>query len=177
MRHYPSFQWGLRCFFMSSTTPSNHCQKVKLRPGKLSYYKLNKLHQDVYRHTITALVKLLLISCFVCEYLEWRCSKSKDLILAIPYSANVSKYDELLKWVDLTRLNWAQVMVMLRKSSGLLLLLVKAFCARKTRLSSDRPRLLCISALYFILSASHSWGHSTLSGTMNGTLPWGVEEG
>lgn len=34
--HYPSFQWGLRCFFMSSTTPSNHCQKVKLRPGKLS---------------------------------------------------------------------------------------------------------------------------------------------
>lgn len=36
VRHYPSFQWGLRCFFMSSTTPSNHCQKVKLRPGKLS---------------------------------------------------------------------------------------------------------------------------------------------
>lgn len=33
---YPSFQCGFRCFFMSSTTPSNHCQNVKLRPGKFS---------------------------------------------------------------------------------------------------------------------------------------------
>lgn len=33
---YPSFQCGLRCFFVSSMTPSNHCQNVKLLPGKLS---------------------------------------------------------------------------------------------------------------------------------------------
>lgn len=25
---YPSFQWGLWCFFSTSITPSNHCQKV-----------------------------------------------------------------------------------------------------------------------------------------------------
>lgn len=25
---YPSFQWGLWCFFNTSITPSNHCQKV-----------------------------------------------------------------------------------------------------------------------------------------------------
>lgn len=34
---YPSFQWGLRCFFVSSITPSNHCQNVKFLPGKLSW--------------------------------------------------------------------------------------------------------------------------------------------
>ena len=44
MSHYPSFQWGLRCFFMSSTTPSNHCQKVKFRPGRLSYKKKIQTH-------------------------------------------------------------------------------------------------------------------------------------
>lgn len=33
---HPSFQCGLRCFFVSSITPSNHCQNVKFRPGKLS---------------------------------------------------------------------------------------------------------------------------------------------
>lgn len=25
---YPSFQCGFRCFFSTSMTPSNHCQKV-----------------------------------------------------------------------------------------------------------------------------------------------------
>lgn len=33
---YPSFQCGLRCFFVSSITPSNHCQNVKFLPGRLS---------------------------------------------------------------------------------------------------------------------------------------------
>lgn len=33
---YPSLQCGLRCFFVSSITPSNHCQNVKFLPGKLS---------------------------------------------------------------------------------------------------------------------------------------------
>lgn len=33
---YPSFQCGFRCFFVSSITPSNHCQNVKFLPGKLS---------------------------------------------------------------------------------------------------------------------------------------------
>lgn len=37
MHHpHPSFQCGLRCFFVSSITPSNHCQNVKFLPGKLS---------------------------------------------------------------------------------------------------------------------------------------------
>lgn len=34
---YPSFQWGFRCFFVSSMTPSNHCQNVKFLPGRLSW--------------------------------------------------------------------------------------------------------------------------------------------
>ncbi|TNN52794.1 hypothetical protein EYF80_037027 [Liparis tanakae] len=64
-----------------------------------------------------------------------------------------------------------------RECVRLLLELLKAFWARKTRFSSDRPRLLCTSALYFMLMASHSWGHSTLSGTRKGTRPCGGSGG
>lgn len=50
--------------------------------------------------------------------------------------------------------------------------MLNSFWARNTRFSLVKPRLLCTSALNFMLSASHSCGHSTLSGTANGTLPW-----
>lgn len=36
---------------MSSTTPSNHCQKVKFRPGKLSYENQTCSIQYFYMHT------------------------------------------------------------------------------------------------------------------------------
>lgn len=53
---------------------------------------------------------------------------------------------------------------------------MKSFCARNTKFSLVSPRLLCTSALNFMLSASQSWGHCTLSGTAKGTRPWGDTE-
>lgn len=51
------------------------------------------------------------------------------------------------------------------------MLVLKSFWARKSRLSLVSPRLLWTSALNFMLRASHSWDHMTLSGTAKGTRP------
>lgn len=79
---YPSFQWAFRCFFINSMTPSNHCQKVKFLPGKLSY----TTHSRSDQWMISGRIVLMLTF-----------TSSEPSLAHFP-----------------TRLNWDQVMVMLR---------------------------------------------------------------